>query len=117
MDLERRWCMENLVSYHGVLAPRHGMRSAVIPKTAPPESLGLLRKEPRAKRSRWVPWADLLWRVFGVDGHACVCGGRLALHAVVIVPATFDVLASLHRSGVLAANAAPRGPPGAAVAP
>ena len=33
------------------------MRSAVIPKTAPRESLGLLRKEPRAKRSRWVPWA------------------------------------------------------------
>ena len=108
---------KNLVSYHGVVAPRHGMRSQVVPKTSPRESLGLLRKEPRAKRSRWVPWADLLWRVFGVDGHACVCGGRLALHAVVIVPATFDVLASLHRSGVLAANAAARGPPGAAVAP
>lgn len=52
-----------------------------------------LRKEPRAKRSRWVPWADLMWRVFGVDSHACVCGGRLALHAVVIPPATFDVVA------------------------
>jgi hypothetical protein len=41
---------KNLVSYHGVLAPRHAMRSAVIPKTAATESLGLLRKEPRAKR-------------------------------------------------------------------
>jgi hypothetical protein len=44
-------------------------------------------------------------------------GSRLALHAVVIPPATFEVLASLHRSGALAANAAARGPPGAAVAP
>jgi hypothetical protein len=48
------------------------MRSAVIPKTAPAET------------------------------YTCVCGGRLVLHAVDLPPATFDLLASLDRCGVLA---------------
>jgi hypothetical protein len=47
----------------------------------------------------------------GYNLHAGV-----VLHAVVVAPATSDVRASLRRSGVLAANAAARGPPGGAVA-
>ena len=98
---------KNRVSYHGVLAPRHRFRNQVIP--VPPahtEERTRLTKKPRG-RSRWHPWADLLWRVFGVDGLACACGGSLVLHAIVQPPATLYVLDSLRRS----ANRNARAPP------
>ena len=100
---------KNGISYHGVLAPRHRLRTAVIPE--PPvasDPRPALTKAPTRRRSRWHPWADLLWRVFEVDGLACPCGRRLVLHAVVRPPATLDVLESLERS---AANCQPRAPP------
>ena len=97
----------NSVSYHGVLAPRHRFRNRVLP--VPPahtEERTRLTKKPRG-RSRWHPWADLLWRVFGVDGLVCACGGSLVLHAIVQPPATLNVLDSLRRS----ANRNARAPP------
>ena len=98
---------KNSVSYHGVLAPRHRFRNQVIPEPpAHTEERTRLTKKPRG-RSRWHPWADLLWRVFGVDGLACACGGRLVLHAIVQPPATLNVLDSLRRS----ANRNARAPP------
>ena len=89
---------KNSVSYHGMLAPRHRFRNRVLP--VPPahtEERTRLTKKPRG-RSRWHPWADLLWRVFGVDGLVCACGGRLVSHAIVQPPATLGVLDSLRRS-------------------
>ena len=63
---------KNGVSYNGVLAPRHRFRYAVIPgppaESAPMPSLS---KAPKVGRSRWHLWADLLWRLFEVDGQAC----------------------------------------------
>ena len=98
---------KNSVSYRGVLAPRHRFRNHVIPEPpAHTEERTRLTKKPRG-RSRWHPWADLLWRVFGVDGLACACGGRLVLHAIVQPPATLNVLDSLRRS----ANRNARAPP------
>ena len=69
-----------------------------------------LTKKARGK-SRWHAWADLLWRVFEVDGLACACGSRLVLHAVVQPPATLDVLESLERSANRKARAPPMAPP------
>ena len=61
---------KNSVSYHGVLAPRHRFRNQVIPEPpAHTEERTRLTKKPRG-RSRWHAWADLLWRVFEVDGLA-----------------------------------------------
>ena len=63
----------NLVVYHGVLAARHRWRSLVVPS---PVTSG--------RRCKWIPWADLLKRTFGVDALLCpVCGGRLELRALV----------------------------------
>ena len=99
---------KNGVSYHGVFAPRHRFRNQVIPEPpAKTDEWKRLTKKARG-RSRWHAWADLLWRVFEVDGLACACGGQLVLHAVVQPPATLDVLESLERS---AANRQPRAPP------
>ena len=89
---------KNRISYHGVLAPNHRWRKQVVPNTPQPASRGLLRKDTPKRLSRWHPWADLLWRVFEVDGFACACGRRFVLHAVVLPPATLDVLAKLERS-------------------
>ena len=89
---------KNRISYHGVLASNHRWRKRVVPNTPQPASLGLLRKDTPTRLSRWHPWADLLWRVFEVDGFACACGRRFVLHAVVLPPATLDVLAKLERS-------------------
>ena len=103
---------KNGVSYHGVLAPRHRHRNQVIPEPPETEPRERLCKTPAKGKSRWHAWADLLWRVFEDlagpgSGLACVCGGRLTLHAVVRPPATLDVLKSLERS----AKRQPRGPP------
>ena len=93
---------KNAISYHGVLAPRHALRNQVIPE-APEEqeSRGKLTKNASKHKTRWVPWADLLWRVFERDGYACACGKTMVLHAVVLPPATLDVLDSLSRAGAL----------------
>ena len=98
---------KNGISYPGVFGPRHRFRNEVIPEPPKPERRARLTKTPGLIPSRWHGWADLLWRVFEVDGLACECGGRLTLHAVVCPPATLDVLESLERS----ANRQARGPP------
>ena len=97
---------KNGISYHGVFGSRHRHRNEVIPEPPEPEPRERLTKKPQGA-SRWHAWADLLWRVFEVDGLACGCGGRLTLHAVVRPPATLDVLSSLERS----AKRQGRGPP------
>ena len=99
----------NQVLYHGVLGARSRLRSRVVPTpTEPSASRGALRTHgPPRKSDRWTRWADLLFRVFGVEGFACGCGGTLVLHAVVLPPATLDVLDSLKRSA--------RAPPGGTV--
>jgi hypothetical protein len=99
---------KNGVSYHGVLAPRHRFRNQVIPEPPAVEPREKLTKKPALGPSRWHSWADLLWRVFEIDGLACPCGGRLVLHAVVRPPATFDVLDSLDRSAHRTARAPPQ---------
>ena len=92
------WCCEkNGVSYHGVLAPRHRFRNQVIPEPAK-DKRERLTKTPKLGTSRWHAWAGLLWRVFEVDGLACVCGRRLVVHAFVRPRATMEVLESLERS-------------------
>ena len=96
---------KNLVSYHGVLGARSAWRSEVVPKAPETESrggLGVRSGRPRRGRLRW---ADLLHRVWGVDGWACLgCGERMQLRGVMPPPQSLEVLQSLRRS-------AGRGPP------
>ena len=62
-------------------------------------------------RTRRVPWAELLRRVFGDDLLNCGCGGRRTVVAVVtdanIARSLLDGLGLGHRPLVFA----PRGPP------
>ena len=79
----------NQVRYHGVFAPRHALRRAVVRgggAVAPKKYRRKLVKV-ASPGSRWVAWAALLWRSFGFDGWKCDCGGRMRLRAVVERPA------------------------------
>ncbi|MDP3911316.1 MAG: transposase, partial [Gemmatimonadales bacterium] len=104
----------NTVLYHGVLAARSAVRERVRPRgrkrSQRQRAAGdRLANKPSAA-SRWVPWAWLLWRAFDVDSWACPhCDQRMRLRAVVMAPATLEVLESLKRSA--------RGPPAQAGKP
>jgi hypothetical protein len=84
----------------GVYANRSSWRSRVVPgKRRPSTAPRLSRKPPTSADSRWVPWAELLHRVFGVNGFACPsCGGTMQIRAVVLGPVTGRILAGLARS-------------------
>ena len=103
----------NQVLYSGVLAGNAGWRKAVIPKVATSESakaearlsLRLVKRRGAAGKVVDAPgWADLLKRVFGVDGWQCPCCGlRMTLRTIVIgAPASTTVV-----SGLLRARAPP----------
>ena len=87
------------VLYGGVLAARSKLRVLVVPPKAKVEEPGkaVLRLTRRpVVGSPWVPWAELLRRTFSVDPTLCPhCGVPMTLRAVVLAPATLDVLASL----------------------
>jgi hypothetical protein len=103
-----------------VLAPAARGRADIVPRPPPPKPrLSLLPppvRMPRHSHSPWIPWAGLLFRVFGVDAFACpCCSGRLRVHAVVQgVWATTRVLACLAKTPAQTRIAIPRGPPTAA---
>ena len=72
-------------------------------------SVGVCRPsapDPRWKL-RWIPWAQLLFRSFGVESLRCECGAMMKVHAVVIgPPATTRALRALQGS-LLGARAPP----------
>ncbi len=98
----------NQVIYRGVLAGNAAWRPEVVPP--PPREAPDVAAARRAKRLTRHPrinlvdarpgWAELLKRVFDVDGFACPgCGGPLALRCIVVnPPATTRILAGLERA-------------------
>jgi hypothetical protein len=108
----------NQLHYHGVFAPAARLRAAIVPTPPvvarhpllPPSAQGTSRS------SRWLPWADLLTRVFAVDGLACsTCRRPMRVHAVVqgVWPIR-HVLACLKTLGTGSGAAPARAPPPAA---
>jgi hypothetical protein len=88
----------NQVLYHGVLAGNAAWRKEVVPRAASSTeaerearlSLRLVKKDGKGRCAGPLPaagafcWAELLKRVFAVDGWACPsCGERMRLRAVV----------------------------------
>lgn len=70
----------HLVHYHGVLAPAATWRPRVVP--TPVNDDGTVK----TWKSAWIPWAELMQRVFGIDPMICgKCALRLDLRAVVKV--------------------------------
>ena len=103
----------NQVVYRGVLAGNATWRAEVVPKPKPetPDAAAARRAQRLTRRPRIdlagerPSWAELLKRVFSVDGFACPgCGGPLALRCIVLNPMTARrIIAGLQRA---------TGPPG-----
>jgi len=70
----------HLTRYHGVFAPHHALRAAVVPADASaPEDLAGTRPGPL----RRLAWAALMKRVFAIDVLSCdTCGGAMRILAV-----------------------------------
>lgn len=70
-----------------------------------------------SSRSRRLPWAELLRRVFADDVLQCACGGRRSVIAVVTNPALADaLLTALGLSSEPVTFAPARSPPQAELA-
>ncbi len=104
----------HLVHYHGVLAGRSAWRREVVPDppaSEPTHRPPLSTRATPRRDARYVPWAELLWRVFAVDGWRCPhCGGHMFLRAVPWPRATLCILDGLDA-------AAARAPPDAVAIP
>ena len=85
----------HLTLYSGVLAPAAGWREFVVPEPAENKQKRPLTASSEhndgnparieGHRRRWIPWADLLHRVFLVDALDCPrCHGRMRVVAAVM---------------------------------
>ena len=74
---------KNQVHYHGVFASAHRWRSLIVPDGVRRKKKAKARKQsgkPPGFDERWVPWEELLYRVFGRDVVSCpACGSRIWL--------------------------------------
>ena len=75
---------ENGLVYFGVLAGNAKLRAAVVPG-------GREHGKRTGKRQGRIPWADLIYRAFGIDVRRCDCGG------------TFHLIAEIHDPEVIVA--------------
>jgi hypothetical protein len=104
------------VRYVGVLASASRLRPRILPE--PPNQLAPIGQEselaePRPRRCRYRPWAELMMRTFAADVLCCPrCSGRLRL--VSLMTETKEIrryLRGLGESTDAPARSPPRGPP------
>jgi len=74
----------HLVRFHGVLAPHANHRPHIVPASAVAANEDDEQGDGRSPGG-WIPWADLLKRVFLEDVTTCpACGGRMSIVAVIM---------------------------------
>ncbi len=62
--------MKNMVHYHGIFASAAKWRSLIVPDGVRRQKKARERKQSKMAPGydeRWIPWEDLLYRVFGRD--------------------------------------------------
>ena len=79
--------------FHGVFAPHHRLRAAIVPTPAVDSAVPVAPKRPKR-----MNWADLLMRVWAIDALRCPhCGGRMRVIAAIHDPdAITAILAAVH---------------------
>ena len=100
--------------FHGVFAPHHHLRSAIIPTPDADSPVPVAPKRPGR-----MSWADLLMRVWAIDALKCPhCGGRMRVIAAIHDPdAITAILAAVHSERwVIPATGPPIDSPMAALA-
>lgn len=98
--------------FYGVFASSHALRARVVPR--PPDPDKAERPVAPARPAR-MSWADLLKRVWSIDGLRCpFCSGRMHLVAAIFDPdAITAIIAAVHFASARheTAPTPPRGPP------
>jgi hypothetical protein len=98
--------------FYGVFASSHPLRARVVPRPPDPDKTG--RPTAPARPAR-MSWADLLKRVWNIDGLLCpFCGGRMHLVSAIHDPgANTAIIAAVHLAWARheIASTPPRGPP------
>ena len=117
----------HLVRYHGALAPRARCRRAVVSSANAHATQDLRRPDsritaacttrrhaaapnpkPERTRRRWIPWAELMRRVFAIDVLQCPrCKGSMRVLELMLPP---DATRALLDAMCLPARAPPLGP-------
>jgi hypothetical protein len=79
---------KNLVIYSGCLAPNHRARADIVPAKAAPTKVEIgLGSVSHPPRKRYIPWAELLKKTWGIDVFKCrVCGGPTRVMAFISDP-------------------------------
>ena len=72
----------HLTCYCGVLSSHARLRSQVVPQ-APTEATAMEHPENPARKSKYIPWAELLRRTFAIDIKCTKCGSPLRLIALI----------------------------------
>jgi len=107
----------HLVTYAGVFGPASKLRAklrALVPAVEPDTITSSCPPPTSASghRTRRLPWAELLRRVFADDVLRCACGGRRSVIAIVAAPAIARTLLTVLGLPVEPATFAPaRAPP------
>ena len=100
----------HLTRYCGVLASHSRLRSQVVPHT---EAQATATEKP-ARRSRYIPWAQLLQRTFGFEIVCQKCQSPLRLIALVKNQDTArKILVAMHLAASVPELHPARPPPGA----
>jgi len=78
---------QNIVRYHGVLAPHAKDRDKIVPARKKAEGAGDADDGDAAPRKYRLTWAALLARVFQIDMEKCPhCGGKMRIVAAITEP-------------------------------
>lgn len=104
----------NMTRYEGIFAPGHTWRAFVVPgPQIKRRSCGANDPTPPAKSSsgrveaeRYIPWAELLRRTFGINPEICDCGAKMMVEDVVV---SGETIAAVMVEMGLAATPPPRG--------
>jgi hypothetical protein len=84
------------VRYYGVLSSHAAARRLVVPKPAEARLADGAAAAP-ARKSKYIPWAELLRRTFAIDIKCQSCGSRLRLRALIKTEAVIKkILLAMH---------------------
>jgi hypothetical protein len=106
----------HLTHYFGVLSGHSSSRSLVVPVPSPPPPC-LATEKPAASqpagKCRYIPWAELLQRTFGIDITCAKCGSPLRLIALIKTRQVIEkILVAMHLSASVPELHPARPPPG-----
>ena len=73
----------NLTRYHGLFAPNHHLRAAIVPRNTDTELQPPASDSTTPSRPRRIDWATLMKRVFAIDVFVCDrCQGPMRILAL-----------------------------------